>query len=225
MKDMFDSLDMRQTQMETNDRIVYGRSGCYDRKNGKLYNSRNIDFSFRGAGAGFLSTVGDLIKFGNAMLYSYQASDTNLPRGFLKRDTVRTLWTNCCRPRRTDRSSEPRNYNCGMGWFVYTEKEDLGTCPKVNFSVGHFGFVYGASGIILLVPDPGTSQQKPCEVDEPVTNGFDTPEQSTVGPPSGLCVAIQANISEVNFGRLARDISREFLKCNSQQFSKTELTK
>jgi hypothetical protein len=41
------------------------RAGC-------LKNVPYVDNSWKWAGGGFLSTVGDLLRFGNAMMYSYQ---------------------------------------------------------------------------------------------------------------------------------------------------------
>ena len=38
----------------------------------KLKNVPAVDNSLKWAGGGFLSTVGDLLQFGNAMLYSHQ---------------------------------------------------------------------------------------------------------------------------------------------------------
>jgi serine beta-lactamase-like protein LACTB len=38
-------------------------------------NAANVDNSYKWAGGGFLSNVTDLISFGNAMLYSYQAGE------------------------------------------------------------------------------------------------------------------------------------------------------
>ena len=39
---------------------------------GKLQNTPYVDNSYKWAGGGFLSTVGDLVKIGNIMLYSSQ---------------------------------------------------------------------------------------------------------------------------------------------------------
>ena len=39
---------------------------------GHLKNVPYVDNSWKWAGGGFLSTVGDLLHFGNAMMYSYQ---------------------------------------------------------------------------------------------------------------------------------------------------------
>ena len=42
---------------------------------GRLKNTPYVDNSYKWAGGGFLSTTEDLIRFGNAMLYSSQVGD------------------------------------------------------------------------------------------------------------------------------------------------------
>jgi hypothetical protein len=41
-------------------------------KSHKLINAPHVDNSYKWAGGGVLSTVSDLLSFGNAILYSYQ---------------------------------------------------------------------------------------------------------------------------------------------------------
>ena len=43
----------------------------------QLLNAPFVDNSYKWAGGGFLSTTIDLVKFGNAMLYSYQHQENN----------------------------------------------------------------------------------------------------------------------------------------------------
>jgi serine beta-lactamase-like protein LACTB, mitochondrial len=80
------------------------------KKNGRLANVPFSDNSYKWAGGGFVSTVGDLLKFGNVMLYSYQWKpnttvkdgklvpsestqlDADLPPGYLKPETVSSMW-------------------------------------------------------------------------------------------------------------------------------------
>lgn len=45
-------------------------------KSHRLVNAPNVDNSYKWAGGGFLSTVSDLLSFGNAMLYSYQVKNS-----------------------------------------------------------------------------------------------------------------------------------------------------
>lgn len=84
------------------------------KKNGRLANVPFSDNSYKWAGGGFVSTVGDLLKFGNSMLYSYQwkpdmtlvdgklvkqienkestQTAPDLPPGYLKPETVSAMW-------------------------------------------------------------------------------------------------------------------------------------
>ena len=46
-------------------------------KEHQLQNVPAVDNSLKWAGGGFLSTVSDLLQFGNAMLYSFQYEDSS----------------------------------------------------------------------------------------------------------------------------------------------------
>ena len=46
-------------------------------KRGNLKNAPYVDNSYKWAGGGFLSTVTDLAKFGNAMLFAYQHNNSS----------------------------------------------------------------------------------------------------------------------------------------------------
>lgn len=73
MCQLFKDFGMANTFLDTNDAIIYHRSRYYCKdKKGRLQNSPYVDNSYKWAGGGFLSTVGDLLKFGNIMLYSLQ---------------------------------------------------------------------------------------------------------------------------------------------------------
>ena len=72
--------------------------------------------SYKVAGGGLLSNVHDLLKFGNAMLYSYKTSN-----GILKPETMQLFW----QPNKlTDLSTIgdlPTRY--GMAWRVVDKNE------------------------------------------------------------------------------------------------------
>ena len=73
MKKQFSVLGLNNTFLDEAEPIIYNRSRNYVRdKHHRLRNAPYVDNSYKWAGGGFLSTVGDLVKFGNAMLYSYQ---------------------------------------------------------------------------------------------------------------------------------------------------------
>ena len=73
MKKQFSILGLNNTFLDEAEPIIYNRSKNYVRdKHHRLRNAPYVDNSYKWAGGGFLSTVGDLVKFGNAMLYSFQ---------------------------------------------------------------------------------------------------------------------------------------------------------
>ena len=58
--------------------LLFLFSRYYQRnKEHQLQNVPAVDNSLKWAGGGFLSTVSDLLQFGNAMLYSFQYEDTS----------------------------------------------------------------------------------------------------------------------------------------------------
>lgn len=73
---LFKELGMTNTYLDVNETIIYHRSRHYRKdKKGRIQNTPYVDNSYKWAGGGFLSTVGDLLKFGNIMLYSLQYID------------------------------------------------------------------------------------------------------------------------------------------------------
>ncbi|XP_074249612.1 serine beta-lactamase-like protein LACTB, mitochondrial isoform X3 [Saimiri boliviensis] len=99
MQKIFHDLDMLTTVQEENEPVIYNRARFYVyNKKKRLVNTPYVDNSYKWAGGGFLSTVGDLLKFGNAMLYGYQVglfknSNENLLPGYLKPETMVMMWT------------------------------------------------------------------------------------------------------------------------------------
>ena len=95
LKRLFATLGMRSTFLDENQPLVYNRASYYmfDKKSGRLINVPAIDASYKWAGGGLLSTVGDLLTFGNAMLYSFKGADRAGRPGFLPQAVVDQLWT------------------------------------------------------------------------------------------------------------------------------------
>lgn len=87
-------LGMIETYLDENEPLISNRANYYNKskKSGVLSNSPFVENSYKWAGGGLLSTIPDLLKFGNVMMYSYLGGNGKLP-GFLKQDTVDTLWT------------------------------------------------------------------------------------------------------------------------------------
>ena len=73
MEKQFVKLGLHNTFLDRSDPIIYNRARYYVRdQHHRLKNAPYVDNSYKWAGGGFLSTVGDLVRFGNAMLYSAQ---------------------------------------------------------------------------------------------------------------------------------------------------------
>lgn len=85
-----------------------------------------IDVRYAWAMGGYLSTAGDLVKFGSALLHP----------GFLRESSLKLLFTS---QKTTD--GTPTNY--GMGWNIYP-------APKVIY---HSGWTVGGLSILLMLPD------------------------------------------------------------------------
>jgi len=73
MKKQFKVLGLNNTYLDDAETLIYNRARYYVRdKHHRLKNAPYVDCSYKWAGGGLLSNVSDLVKFGNAMLYSYQ---------------------------------------------------------------------------------------------------------------------------------------------------------
>ncbi|XP_054721385.1 serine beta-lactamase-like protein LACTB, mitochondrial [Uloborus diversus] len=210
------NLGMANTHLDINHVLVYHRSRNYTKdKNGKILNAPYVDNSFKWAGGGLLSTVGDLLQFGNAMLYSLQfkpsfllnknsslniiadkgsklSNDINqsnnsaLP-GYLKSKTVEALWS----PVEVNKEAK-----YGMGWFLQAEKQECKFCQKSDFCAFHTGGAVGASSILLILPK------------EPKCNELKNGDNCSA--PKGIIVAILVNLQSVNLSKIALKIAQIF---------------
>ncbi|XP_074772758.1 serine beta-lactamase-like protein LACTB, mitochondrial [Athene noctua] len=199
MLKMFHDLDMLSTVLDDNEAMIYNRARCYVyNKKGRLVNAPYVDNSYKWAGGGFLSSVGDLLKFGNALLYSYQAGqfkNTNgkLLPGYLKADTVAMMWT----PVPKTEVSWDRDGKYAMAWAVVEKKQQCGCCRQQRHYASHTGGAVGASSVLLILPEELGS--------EAIDTGL-------VAPPRGVIVSIICNMQSVSLNSTALKIAREFDK-------------
>ncbi|XP_070536043.1 serine beta-lactamase-like protein LACTB, mitochondrial [Ptychodera flava] len=207
MKQIFKELGLDKTGPDEHEPLIYNRTRYYNRKDGKLMNAPYVDVSYKWAGGGFISDVHDLTKFGNAMLYSYQYTDnqhatsegTKLLPGYLKPETLKTMWTEVKEARTTPKSEQ---YS-GMGWFVVPETADHGCCRHQQYYTNHTGGAMGASSVLLILPS--APQQ---ELTDNSKNTSQVPRMLT--PPQGVVVAILANLDGVGMRSLALEIAQIF---------------
>ncbi|KAJ7415918.1 Serine beta-lactamase-like protein LACTB, mitochondrial [Willisornis vidua] len=202
MLKMFRDLDMLSTVLDDNEAMIYNRARCYVyNKKGRLVNAPYVDNSYKWAGGGFLSSVGDLLKFGNALLYSYQAgqfksSTGKLLPGYLKPGTVAMMWT----PVPKTEVSWDRDGKYAMAWAVVEKKQECGCCRQQRHYTSHTGGAVGASSVLLILPEelrPGAG----------------------AAPPRGVIVTIVCNMQSVSLNSTALKIAREFDKERQAQYT------
>ncbi|XP_058963954.2 serine beta-lactamase-like protein LACTB, mitochondrial [Pocillopora verrucosa] len=190
MKKLFKDLGMENTRAEFNDTIILNRARFYQRNcKGRLMNTPYVDNSYKWAGGGFLSTVKDLIQFGNSLLYAKQIGEVDrkeasgyLP-GFLKPHTVTELWKIVA----NTEGQGDRDGGYGLGWEVIAEKQEFGCCSHQSECVFHDGGAVGASSILMI-----------------------RPQQAHTKPPKGVVIAILVNLQGVNLQKTAVAVAQCF---------------
>lgn len=129
---VFEPLGMTNTAPDEEDTLVPNRARFYVyEKDGTYRNAPLTDNSYKWAGGGFLSTPGDLVTFGSAMLHS----------DFFNDDSRKLLFT----PQHTN-DGKPTEY--GFGWFIHQKPGE----PRV---FEHDGGATGGSAHLALYPDEG----------------------------------------------------------------------
>uniref|UniRef100_A0A3B3UNB4 Lactamase, beta n=1 Tax=Poecilia latipinna TaxID=48699 RepID=A0A3B3UNB4_9TELE len=200
MKDMFRELGMHNTVPDENDPIIYHRSRFYHlNKRGRVVNCPYVDVSYKWAGGGFLSTVGDLLLFGNALLYGYQVAhlkDTEgLLPGFLKPKSAIELWT----PVDKTEASWDTDGLYGQGWLVVEKLQKYGQCRKRRHYVSHTGGAVGASSVLLVLPSDEMDQR----------------QGRTLYLPQGVVVTVITNMQSVGLNSTALKIAHQFEKARN----------
>ncbi|KAI7811843.1 serine beta-lactamase-like protein LACTB, mitochondrial isoform X1 [Triplophysa rosa] len=191
---MFRELGMLNTVPDENDPIIYNRSRFYHlNKKGRIVNCPYVDNSYKWAGGGFLSTVGDLLVFGNALLYSYQIAELKntdgLLPGFLKPRTAQAMWA----PVDKTEASWDKDGMYAQGWLIVEKLQKYGQCRNRRHYVSHTGGAVGASSVLLVLPRESSqaADGKRC-------------------PPQGVVVTIITNMQSVGLNTTALKIAQEF---------------
>jgi len=143
---VFHPLNMTSTGEELHSSILPHRGRQYLRDSeGRLQNAPYVDNSCKLAGAGFVSTAADLIKFGSAILAASTHDDASTTPLLLP-GTVAQMWKVAAKM--TD------EYHFGWGWVLVPDKARIaGVPPPIKF-IGHIGKAIGSSSVLLLaMPD------------------------------------------------------------------------
>ncbi|XP_047451583.1 serine beta-lactamase-like protein LACTB, mitochondrial isoform X2 [Mugil cephalus] len=200
MTKMFRELGMLNTVPDENDPIIYHRARYYHHnKRGRVVNCPYVDNSYKWAGGGFLSTAGDLLLFGNALLYSYQVAHLKdaegLLPGFLKPQTAVELWA----PVDKTEASWDKDGLYAQAWLVVEKLQKYGQCRKRRHYVSHTGGAVGASSVLLVLPSEELDQSR----------------GRTSLLPQGVVVTIITNMQSVGLNNTALKIAHEFDKARS----------
>lgn len=208
---LFHDLGLENTYLDKNDPIIYKRGKNYirDKKTCKMINAPYVDNSYKWAGGGFLSTVGDLTKFGNAMLYASQfkeseENDPKCPPGYLKSSTMTEVWS----PVTGSKMDWDQDGNYGLGWGVVPEQYKYGCGRKIRHYVSHTGGAVGASSVLLVMPM------------DVLECGEESPSKSL---PQGVVVAIIANMGSVGLNKVALQIAKVFEAAHKDKQNKNTL--
>lgn len=152
-------LGMDSTFIDLNEPIIRDRANNYFlTKTGVLTNCPSVENNYKIAGGGLLSTIPDLLKFGNVMMYSYRGGDQQSRPGYLRKQTVEQMWSPVPLTHRAAGNNRlSRFFNYGMGWFVLNNDSNLccAACASPPFGTVafHSGAAVGASSAILVLPD------------------------------------------------------------------------
>ncbi|XP_063782596.1 serine beta-lactamase-like protein LACTB, mitochondrial isoform X2 [Pseudophryne corroboree] len=192
MLQMFKDLGMKNTVPEEHEPIIYNRARFYNfNEKKRLVNSPYVDNSHKWAGGGFLSTVNDLLTFGNILLYSYQAQGTaTILPGYLKPDTISMIW----RPVPNTEMSWDKDGKYAMGWGTVERKQVCGLCRHQKHYISHTGGAIGGSSVLLILPE------EDC---------IPLPDSQTT-PPKGVVVSIITNMQSTGLNSTALKIALEF---------------
>ncbi|XP_078541402.1 serine beta-lactamase-like protein LACTB, mitochondrial [Lissotriton helveticus] len=199
MLKMFHEMGMCNTLQDEHEPVIYNRARYYVyNKKGRLVNAPYVDNSYKWAGGGFVSTVGDLLTFGNVLLYSYQVSrfqnaGGKLLRGYLKPGTIAMMWT----PVPNTEMSWDKDGKYAMGWAAVESKQEYGQCRQQRHYVSHTGGAVGGSSVLLILPEES-------DTSHPDTDGH--------LPPRGVVVSLITNMQSVGLNSTALKIAREFDK-------------
>ncbi|KAI2796951.1 hypothetical protein BLOT_015593 [Blomia tropicalis] len=153
IKSFVNELGMKHTFVDENSPIIYNRASYYmfNKKTGKIENCPSVDNSSKIAGGGLLSTVGDLLRFGNLMLYSWKGTDPFGRPGYLDSKIVDQMWTPV---ETTFKSNSFGGY--GIGWVSIrneSAKKAFAAEPRFSTLFYHAGGAVGASSLLIIEPE------------------------------------------------------------------------
>ena len=161
-----------------------------------------VDNSYKWGGGGILSTVGDLMKYGNHLLTAYQNDETVFKHPYVKQSTIKNhLWSKQSvpstkyvnRPESISITSPNEIQYYGMGWQLVFDKEN-----NLKY-LYHTGGAVGCVSCLLIVPSKDINK--------------DHHNNNDRAKPNGLVVTVLCNSdSVVGIANFTSKISKIFLE-------------
>ena len=178
---------MPSTTFDENVTIIANRSRYYQRNcQNKLLNAPSVNNSNKWAGGGLVSTVGDLVKFGNALITAHQMKNAE-NKGVVSPQVLEEMWAG----EANAIYNKERVERYGLGFVVIPKNrlEKVEGCERPLEVISHTGGAVGASSVLLIIPEA---------------------EAKSGEGAKGICVAILCNLQSVGLTATARKIAREF---------------
>jgi len=126
---VFVPLGMQMTCADKKDSLLVHRTGFYSRKGNQVKVSPEVDNSVKWAGGGFLSSVTDVLRFGNAYLKP----------DLLSQVTINEFWEN-------QQTASGKMTYYGIGWQIWEDGNGY-------LWYGHSGGAVGGTSQLLIQPD------------------------------------------------------------------------
>lgn len=131
-RNILEPAEMRFTSIEEYGETYPNKSCLYHNRKGKIKSGNQNDLSNRIPGGGYQSTLGDLLKFGNALVDGKLISEASLNTMIQAEDL------------------EYDGNKYALGWSLY------GPPPYENLVIGHSGGQTGCTSQIMIVPKSKT---------------------------------------------------------------------
>ncbi|TMM56797.1 beta-lactamase family protein [Maribacter algarum] len=130
-QNIFVKAGMTHTGVEKFGEVLENESKLYTRNNGKgkAKPAKENNLSNRIPAGGFYTTIGDMLKFGDAVIN----------HTLVKKETLKEM--------RQHHSLEKENNAYGFGWFLYNPK------PYEGAIIGHSGAQTGCTSFLFIVPE------------------------------------------------------------------------
>ncbi|KAI1288035.1 Serine beta-lactamase-like protein LACTB, mitochondrial [Halotydeus destructor] len=148
-------LGMHSTYLDQNDPLISNRANYYITmpKTMTIINAPAVDNSYKWAGGGLLSTIPDLLKFGNVTMYSYLGSNEPNSTSYLTQSTISNILWKAVEATREEETQSAY----GAGWILRSRPpmpagatDSLSSSTMVAY---HSGGAVGASSFLLVIPD------------------------------------------------------------------------